>query len=393
MQGNGNQNQTNPTSGGNNNQNFDPYQNFQTNNYPNNFQNDNPATSQFDNLEQLYQSNSQINNNQIPESFTNFDYQNSPQNPAGAVADVQNNLNANFQNEQIPAIENIDESYLIPSPINPALETIEKPAKSNKLFFIISGIISVILIITIAILGFLISKGTLGGSTSGTGNSSSSLSTQSSLSQSASENNEGNNNVNNNGSNSMMVKSENFQNSTQNQNATSVSSQTPAQLAYKKNETSLSAAFLKEYFSANLDASGKCNEMTICGENADPDIDGLDNLNEQNTLSNPINKDSNGDGISDGDSILIYSINPLLKDSDLDGRDDLLEILACSDPAIKTGTNFTMNKVKRDLIEENVKKNKLHEPTISTFTNAGAKSADLTKGLLDASCNISSVVL
>ncbi|MEI7912396.1 MAG: cadherin-like beta sandwich domain-containing protein [Verrucomicrobiota bacterium] len=87
----------------------------------------------------------------------------------------------------------------------------------------------------------------------------------------------------------------------------------------------------------------------------DTDGDGLPDGAEVNTYgSNPLMVDTDGDGISDRDEVEVYHTNPALRDSDGDGFDDLFEIntgfnpnLASSTPdaasSIRTAVEFRFN--------------------------------------------------
>ncbi|HEX4966361.1 MAG TPA: Ig-like domain-containing protein [Thermoanaerobaculia bacterium] len=65
---------------------------------------------------------------------------------------------------------------------------------------------------------------------------------------------------------------------------------------------------------------------------ADPDRDGLTNLQEFQLGTDPQKADTDGDGLKDGDEVNVYHTNPLLFDTDGDGISDGLEIASGSDP-------------------------------------------------------------
>lgn len=63
----------------------------------------------------------------------------------------------------------------------------------------------------------------------------------------------------------------------------------------------------------------------------DTDSDGLNDGEEIRYGTNPLIPDTDGDGLLDGEEVFVYGTNPLVKDTDHDGVDDFHEI--------KLGTN------------------------------------------------------
>jgi hypothetical protein len=64
----------------------------------------------------------------------------------------------------------------------------------------------------------------------------------------------------------------------------------------------------------------------------DPDYDGLMTSEETALGTDPLNSDTDGDGLSDFDEVRTYFTDPLLTDSDGDGMSDFAEITAGSNP-------------------------------------------------------------
>jgi hypothetical protein len=54
-----------------------------------------------------------------------------------------------------------------------------------------------------------------------------------------------------------------------------------------------------------------CTDVALCGDQADPDHDGLVNLDEQQQGTDPNNADSDQDGLADGDEVHVFGSNPL----------------------------------------------------------------------------------
>lgn len=69
------------------------------------------------------------------------------------------------------------------------------------------------------------------------------------------------------------------------------------------------------------------NDTILFGEPVDSDKDGLDDAREKELGTNPNNPDTDGDGLTDGQEILVYHTNPLNPDTDGDGLNDGDEIL------------------------------------------------------------------
>lgn len=62
--------------------------------------------------------------------------------------------------------------------------------------------------------------------------------------------------------------------------------------------------------------------------NTDKDKDGLNKCDEENIGTDPLNPDTDSDGLSDGEEFSNYKTDPLKSDSDNDGLDDKEEILS-----------------------------------------------------------------
>lgn len=74
------------------------------------------------------------------------------------------------------------------------------------------------------------------------------------------------------------------------------------------------------------------DSITNVRGNEDDDNDGLTNHNELRNCTNPFNKDTDGDGLPDGDEVNIHGTSPTLIDTDGDGITDYREVHAGVDP-------------------------------------------------------------
>ena len=109
-----------------------------------------------------------------------------------------------------------------------------------------------------------------------------------------------------------------------------------------------------------------CSDEQTCGDKADPDHDGLTNLDEYTLRTDPNNADSDQDGLADGDELHVFGSNPLnAKTADNPKYSDL--------DFFKGGFTLKANqKMTAAEIAELAKKMKefgLHQPTITSFGN------------------------
>lgn len=81
------------------------------------------------------------------------------------------------------------------------------------------------------------------------------------------------------------------------------------------------------------------NDGVFDGLDDDLDGDGLTNDLEAANNADPMNPDSDGDGLLDGEEVLTYQSNPQLVDSDSDGLSDSLEVWEFGTSPIKADTD------------------------------------------------------
>lgn len=170
-------------------------------------------------------------------------------------------------------------------------------------------------------------------------------------------------------------------------------SNTPASKAITNpGATTLPIDWLKTNFTkikGALAEDGSCKLQNICGPKADPDKDGLSNLDEYIYGTDPNIADTDNDGISDKDELFVYYSDPKNEDSNGNTYKDGVEISNCYDPNIP---NQKLTKARLNEISSNINKpyvSGLSTVTQNTLKAAGAKTGELEKGYL-TKCAITS---
>jgi plastocyanin len=138
----------------------------------------------------------------------------------------------------------------------------------------------------------------------------------------------------------------------------------------------LPKSFLKKYFNFEV-----CSDQSQCGDEADSDKDGLNNYDEFKEDTNPLNPDSDSDGLADGDEKFIYQTDP--KDKFTDKTALALEKNYTDGIQIKNGYDPLVPRMKMTddrlkQISNNTTKYTLHEPSITTLKPVINDSANMS---------------
>jgi plastocyanin len=134
--------------------------------------------------------------------------------------------------------------------------------------------------------------------------------------------------------------------------------------------TRLPKIFLQQHFGTET-----CMDQETCGDAADPDKDGLQNFDELKEQTIPTNPDSDKDGLADGDEVYIYLTDPANKYTDdrpvavQNDYNDGSQIKNGYDPLTP---NIKMTDTRKEQINKETAKFKLHEPTITTLAKPSA---------------------
>ena len=78
----------------------------------------------------------------------------------------------------------------------------------------------------------------------------------------------------------------------------------------------------------------------------DPDQDGLTSLREFELGTDPLNPDTDGDGLTDWQEVNTYHSNPNLHDTDGDGFDDGFEVSTGFSPTSPTSTPDALSSIR-----------------------------------------------
>ncbi len=105
----------------------------------------------------------------------------------------------------------------------------------------------------------------------------------------------------------------------------------------------------------------ECSDEKLCGDLADPESDGFNNLQEFKLQTDPNNPDSDGDMLADGDEVNIFSTDPLNINSGNPKYTDLDDL--------KNGYHKSAKMSPEQMVELGIKASQtgIHEPTISSL--------------------------
>ncbi len=112
----------------------------------------------------------------------------------------------------------------------------------------------------------------------------------------------------------------------------------------------------------------------------DADEDGLTNLQEIAISLNPVLKDTDGDGLTDGDELNKYSTNPFAPDSDRVGATDKWELDNGYDPKVAE-TSFDI--VKKVEVDDKIKEVKIELNNVSGKTAESLSISEGNNGLVN----------
>jgi Bacterial TSP3 repeat len=108
-----------------------------------------------------------------------------------------------------------------------------------------------------------------------------------------------------------------------------------------------------------------CTDAKICGDAADPDRDGLTNLQENKLGTDPNNPDSDQDGLADGDEVNVFGTDPLNSHTAKDPKYSDADFIK---GGFDIATNKKMAAAQISALSAKMAQFGLHEPTITTLS-------------------------
>lgn len=124
--------------------------------------------------------------------------------------------------------------------------------------------------------------------------------------------------------------------------------------------TKTSADWLQKYFQKM-----ECAEESLCGDQADPDRDGLQNLEEFTLGTDPNNPDSDKDGLADGNEVKVFETSPLQASTTGNTKYDDAADAKNGYDSKTPGKKYTDARLSE--IKSRMKQYGLHQPTIQTL--------------------------
>lgn len=133
------------------------------------------------------------------------------------------------------------------------------------------------------------------------------------------------------------------------------------------------AEWTKKYFKTE-----HCENIELCGDNADADQDGMKVIDEFKYGTDPNNKDSDKDEIADGDEFHIFGSNPLSDRTAGDPKYTDKDYIANGFNPLIVGKKYTLEEL--ETIKTRVKAlGGVHQPTLSGLGLKGAELYGLSK--------------
>jgi len=134
------------------------------------------------------------------------------------------------------------------------------------------------------------------------------------------------------------------------------------------------------------DAAGNTDNNNVAVDpTLDTDNDGLPDLIEAGLNTDPLNEDSDGDGLSDGEEVNQHRSNPLSNDTDNDGLSDSEEVSIGSNPSISDSDADGLSDI--DEVQTHRTNPNSNDSDSDTLTDQAELQVHFTDPLLDDSDN------